>query len=90
MRRADREITNFDELISVMRGCDVCRLALHDEPYPYILPLNFGLEVDGETVRLYFHGAERSMTSSPETRTHRSRWTAGTASSSTTSTATAP
>ena len=33
------------------------RLALHDEPYPYILPLNFGLEVDGETVRLYFHGA---------------------------------
>lgn len=57
MRRADREITDFDELIAVMRGCDVCRLALHDEPYPYILPLNFGLEVDGETVRLYFHGA---------------------------------
>lgn len=92
MRRADREITDFDELIAVMRGCDVCRLALHDEPYPYILPLNFGLEVDGETVRLYFHGADtgRSMTSSPETRTHRSRWTAGTSSSSTTSTATAP
>lgn len=32
MRRADREITDFDELIAVMRGCDVCRLALHDEP----------------------------------------------------------
>ena len=48
MRRADREITDFDELIAVMRGCDVCRLALHDEPYPYILPLNFGLEADGE------------------------------------------
>ena len=58
MRRADREITNFDELIAVMRGCDVCRLALHDEPYPYILPLNFGLEADGGTVRLYFHGAD--------------------------------
>ena len=51
MRRSDREITDFQELITVMRGCDVCRLALHDEPYPYILPLNFGLEVDGETVR---------------------------------------
>lgn len=58
MRRADREITDFDELIAVMRGCDVCRLALHDEPYPYILPLNFGLEADGGTVRLYFHGAD--------------------------------
>ena len=57
MRRSDREITDFQELITVMRGCDVCRLALHDEPYPYILPLNFGLEVDGENVRLYFHGA---------------------------------
>ena len=57
MRRSDREITDFQELITVMRGCDVCRLALHDEPYPYILPLNFGLEADGETVRLYFHGA---------------------------------
>lgn len=57
MRRSDREITDFQELITVMRRCDVCRLALHDEPYPYILPLNFGLEVDGETVRLYFHGA---------------------------------
>lgn len=58
MRRADREITDFDELIAVMRGCDVCRLALHDEPYPYILPLNFDLEADGGTVRLYFHGAD--------------------------------
>ena len=47
MRRSDREITDFQELITAMRGCDVCRLALHDEPYPYILPLNFGLEVDG-------------------------------------------
>ena len=34
------------------------RLALHDEPYPYILPLNFGLEANGGTVRLYFHGAD--------------------------------
>ena len=57
MRRSDREMTDFQELITVMRGCDVCRLALHDKPYPYILPLNFGLKADGETVRLYFHGA---------------------------------
>ena len=30
MRRFDREITDFQELITVMRGSDVCRLALHD------------------------------------------------------------
>lgn len=92
MRRSDREITDFQELITVMRGCDVCRLALHDEPYPYILPLNFGLEVDGETVRLYFHGANTGMkydliAKNPNVSL---RWTAATSSSSTTSTATAP
>lgn len=57
MRRKDREITDFDEILSVMQQCDVCRLALHDEPYPYILPLNFGMEVEGAQITLYFHGA---------------------------------
>lgn len=57
MRRSDREITDFDEIVKIMEQCDVCRLALNDVGYPYILPLNFGLKVsDGETV-LYFHGA---------------------------------
>lgn len=57
MRRADREITDFDELIQVMERCDVCRLALNQEGYPYILPLNFGYKVEEHTVTLYFHGA---------------------------------
>lgn len=50
MRRKDREITDFHELIEIMKKCDVCRIALKDEDgYPYIVPLNFGLEVQGET-----------------------------------------
>lgn len=57
MRRSDREITEFQELLGVMRRCDVCRLALNDEGYPYILPLNFGMSVEGGQVTLYFHGA---------------------------------
>lgn len=57
MRRADREIKEFDEIIRIMEKCDVCRIAFHDEEYPYILPLNFGMEVEGERVTLYFHGA---------------------------------
>lgn len=43
MRRKDREITEFEEIIDVMERCGVCRLALHDEEYPYIVPLNFGM-----------------------------------------------
>ncbi|WP_295215616.1 pyridoxamine 5'-phosphate oxidase family protein [Ruminococcus sp.] len=57
MRRTDREITAFPELIAILKKCDVCRLAFHDEPYPYILPLNFGMTVDGTQLTLYFHGA---------------------------------
>lgn len=57
MRRHDREITDFSELIQVIEKCDVCRLALNDDGYPYILPLNFGAKVEGDKVTFYFHGA---------------------------------
>ncbi len=58
MRRHDREITSWDEILQVIEGCDVCRLALNDEEgYPYILPLNFGMKAEGQSVTLYFHGA---------------------------------
>jgi len=57
MRRKDREITDFSEIIKVMEKCDVCRLALNDGGYPYIVPLNFGMAVEGEKITLYFHGA---------------------------------
>ncbi len=57
MRRSDREVTDFGEMVSIMEKCDVCRIALHDAEYPYILPLNFGMEIENEQVVLYFHGA---------------------------------
>lgn len=57
MRRSDREVKVFQELIDIMRKCDVCRIALNDNGYPYILPLNFGMKVENHSVELYFHGA---------------------------------
>lgn len=57
MRRKDREITSFDEIISVMKASKVCHVAFHDEEYPYVVPMNFGMEVNGNEVILYFHGA---------------------------------
>lgn len=57
MRRSDREITDFDEIVGIIKKCDVCRLALHDEEYPYILPLNFGMRIEDGKIVLYFHGA---------------------------------
>lgn len=57
MRRNDREIKEFENIVSVMEKCDVCRLAFNTEDYPYILPLNFGMEIEDGKVTLYFHGA---------------------------------
>lgn len=57
MRRSDREIKDIKDIIGVMEKCDVCRLAFNDGGYPYILPLNFGMEVTEGRIDLYFHGA---------------------------------
>ena len=57
MRRKDREITGFDEMVGIIDKCDVCRLALNDDGAPYILPLNFGYAVSGGRLVFYFHGA---------------------------------
>jgi nitroimidazol reductase NimA-like FMN-containing flavoprotein (pyridoxamine 5'-phosphate oxidase superfamily) len=57
MRRKDREISNMDEMLAIIKKCDVCRLALFDEEYPYIVPMNFGVAYDGKKIELFFHGA---------------------------------
>lgn len=57
MRRSDREVKKFEDIVAIMEKCDVCRVALNNDGYPYILPLNFGMCVKGEKIELYFHGA---------------------------------
>lgn len=57
MRRSDREVTEFEDIIAIMKKCDVCRVALNNHDYPYILPLNFGMNVTDDKIELYFHGA---------------------------------
>ena len=57
MRKAEREIKSFEELIDIISRCDVIRLAFNNGDYPYILPLNFGFERKGGKVIFYFHSA---------------------------------
>ena len=58
MRRSDREIRNFCEILSVIEQCSVCRVAFFDAGSPYIVPLNFGFETQGDELTLYFHSAK--------------------------------
>lgn len=57
MRRTDREITDWKEMVAVMGKCTVCHLGFFDRDYPYVVPVNFGFVVDGEQIALYLHGA---------------------------------
>jgi nitroimidazol reductase NimA-like FMN-containing flavoprotein (pyridoxamine 5'-phosphate oxidase superfamily) len=53
MRRKDREISDPEELESIICRADVCRLALCSDGVPYVVPLCFGYQ---EGV-IYFHSA---------------------------------
>lgn len=57
MRRSDREIKDFDEIVKVLEKCDAVRLAFNGEDYPYVVPLSFGMRVQDGRLRLYFHSA---------------------------------
>lgn len=68
MRKASREVKGLKNILEIIRRCEVARLGLNDDGYPYIVPLNFGIEVEGEVdapdasldtcrLTLCFHGA---------------------------------
>lgn len=59
MRRKDRELTARDELLHTIQECKVCRIAMIDRAQPYIVPMSFGFEFEGETLHLYFHCANK-------------------------------
>lgn len=53
MRRKDRRIEDQERIEAIIGQGRVCRLALHDLPAPYIVPLSFGYRQK----TLYFHAA---------------------------------
>lgn len=57
MRRKDREVTDFSEIVKIIDRCAVVRLGLADGDFPYIVPLNFAYTVTGRQIYLYVHGA---------------------------------
>jgi len=61
MRRTDREITNQDEIVDVLRRANTIRLGMHNNPYPYVVPLSFGFENCDEQVVIYVHGAKEGL-----------------------------
>ena len=57
MRRADREITDRTAILDVLQRATTIRVGIHDQPYPYVVPLNYGFEDTNGEIQLYIHGA---------------------------------
>ncbi|HUV07556.1 MAG TPA: pyridoxamine 5'-phosphate oxidase family protein [Spirochaetia bacterium] len=53
MRRREKEITDSNRIADLLARAAVCRLAIHDSAFPYVVPLNFVFI--GSC--LYFHSA---------------------------------
>lgn len=59
MRRSERKISNFKEIIDVVNRCEILRLGMVDrEGKAYIVPLSFGFEVVKNNIIFYFHSAK--------------------------------
>jgi hypothetical protein len=54
MRRTDKEIISREEIDDIIRGSQVCRIALAKDNMPYIVPVSFGY--DGKSI--YLHTAK--------------------------------
>lgn len=58
MRKKQREVTNFSEIVEILDKCQVVRLCMHGNDFPHVVPLSFGWEaVDGK-LQIYFHCAK--------------------------------
>ena len=58
MRRSDREVNDIKQLQKILNECKVCHVAMVDEGYPYVIPLNYAYELEENTLTLYFHCAK--------------------------------
>ncbi len=55
MRRAEKQITDQDQIDKIIKAARVCRLGLSDNGQPYVVPLHFGYAPPF----FYFHSADQ-------------------------------
>ena len=58
VRRSDRGIKDMAEILTIIKKCDVCRLALCEDNVPYMVPMSYGFEHTDNKLTLYFHCAK--------------------------------
>ena len=59
MTRRERQVTDMDEIIKILDKAKVLHLGLVDGDEPYVVPMNYGYEMDGDKLTIWLHGAPR-------------------------------
>lgn len=59
MTGIEKEITDIKEIETVLQSARVCRLALIDKDYPYIIPMCFGYNISRGKLEIYFRCDEK-------------------------------
>ena len=61
MRRKDLEVKDRELLNGMLDMAEILHLAIKNEPYPYVVPMNFGYEWEKDTLVFYFHCAKEGL-----------------------------
>ena len=61
MRRTDREVTDRQDILDILNKCAVIRLGINAPEYPYIVPMNFGMEDTKPLMTIYLHCAPEGL-----------------------------
>ena len=61
MRRKDREVRDRTLISGMLDMAEILHIAVKNEPFPYIVPVNFGYAWCGDELVFYFHCAKEGL-----------------------------
>lgn len=59
MRRKDREITDIDKIETIIASARYMHLGMFDGEFPYIVPLQYGFQMEKGKLTFYVHCAKK-------------------------------
>ena len=57
--RREREVTDMDEILSILDRAKIVHVGMIDGDMPYVVPLNYGYTMEDGKLTLYAHGANK-------------------------------
>jgi len=55
--RREREVTDIDEIITILDRAKIVHVGMIDGDMPYVVPMNYGYTMEEGKLTLYLHGA---------------------------------